>query len=156
MSETEIIIEPGRQDIVITRVFDAPPDVVFKAVTDPNLIPAWWGPRSAAIEVDVMDVKPGGRWRFVHRDESGAEHGFRGVYHDVAAPERIVQTFEFEGAPGHVALETLTLEEVDGGTRYTAQAVHQSVESRDAAVRSGMEAGARETVERLAEVIAKL
>lgn len=156
MSETEFVIEPGRQDIVITRVFDAPRDIVFKAVTDPNLIPAWWGPRSTTIEVDAMDVQPGGRWRFVHRDESGGAYGFHGVYHDVAAPERIVQTFEFEGAPGHVVLETLTLEDVGGRTRYTAQAVHQSVESRDAAVRSGMEAGARETVDRLAELVASL
>ncbi|MFW6090554.1 MAG: SRPBCC family protein [Actinomycetota bacterium] len=156
MNETDIIIEPGRQDIVITRLFDAPRDVVFNAITDPALIPAWWGPRSATVEVDVMEAKPGGRWRFVHRDDTGAGHGFHGVYHDVVAPERIVQTFEFEGAPGHVVLETLTLEDVDGRTRYTAQAVHQSVESRDAAVRSGMETGARETVERLAELVAKL
>lgn len=93
---------------------------MFKAVIDPTLIPAWWGPRAATVEVDVMDAKPGGRWRFVHRDDNGAEYGFHGVYHDVVAPERIVQTFEFEGAPRHVVLETLTLEEMDGRTRYTA------------------------------------
>jgi uncharacterized protein YndB with AHSA1/START domain len=156
MAETEFIIEPGRQDIVIARVFDAPREVVFKAITDPALVPSWWGPRRYTTKVDRMDVRPGGMWRFVNGDDAGGEYGFHGVYHDVVAPERIVQTFEFEGAPGHVALETLTLEEVDGKTRYVAQSVHQSVEARDAMVRSGMEGGARETLERLAEVVAGL
>lgn len=155
MGETEFIIEPGRQDIVITRVFDAPREAVFKAVTDPELVPRWWGPRELSTEVERMDPRPGGSWRFVHHDENGGAYAFHGVYHDVVAPERIVQTFEFEGAPGHVALETLTLEDLgDGRTRYTTRALHESVESRDAAVQSGMEEGARQTIERLAEVIA--
>jgi uncharacterized protein YndB with AHSA1/START domain len=111
MSDTEFVIEPGRQDIVITRTFDAPRDVVFKAVTDPDLIPKWWGPRRYETVVDRAEVRPGGLWRFINRDADGTEYGFKGVYHDVVAPERIVQTFEFEGAPGHVALETMTLEE---------------------------------------------
>lgn len=153
MSETEFIIEPGRQDIVITRVFDAPRDVVFTAMTDPNLIPAWWGPRSLTTEVDRMEVRPGGRWRFVHRDPDGNESGFHGVYHDVQTPESIVQTTEFEGAPGQVALETLTLEEVPGGTRYVSRTLYPSVEVRDMVVQTGMESGARESIERLAEVI---
>lgn len=156
MTDLEFIIEPGRNDIVIKRTFDAPRDVVFKAATDPNLIPKWWGPRKLETVVDQMEVRPGGRWRFLNRDEDGNEYAFRGVYHDVVAPNRIVQTFEFEGAPGHVALETLTLEEVEGKTQYVAQALHQSVEARDAVVQSGMEAGARETIERLAEVVQNL
>lgn len=156
MSETEFVIEPGRQDIVITRVFDAPRDVVFKAITDPDLIPKWWGPRRLDTVVDQMDVRPGGRWRFTHGDDDNNVYGFRGVYHDVVAPERIVQTFEFEGAPGHVALETLTLEDAGGKTRYVARAVHESVEARDAMVESGMEGGARETIDRLDEVIQSL
>jgi uncharacterized protein YndB with AHSA1/START domain len=156
MADTEFVIEPGRQDIIITRTFDAPRDVVFQAVTDPNLVPKWWGPRRYETIVDRMEVKPGGRWRFFNRDAEGNDYGFKGVYHDVVAPERVVQTFEFEGAPGHVALETLTLDEVDGKTRYTVTAVHQSVEARDAMVKSGMEDGARETIERLAEVVQSL
>ncbi len=156
MADTEFVIEPGRQDIVITRTFDAPRDVVFRAVTDPELIASWWGPRRYTTRVDRMEVEPGGLWRFLNVDGDGNEYAFHGVYHDVVAPERIVQTFEFEGAPGHVALETLTLEDVDGKTRYVAQSVHQSVEARDAMVRSGMEEGARETIERLAEVVAGL
>ncbi len=156
MAETEFVIEPGRQDIVITRVFDAPRDVVFKAITDPSLIPNWWGPRRYTTEVDRMEVKPGGRWRFVNRDPDGNEFWFKGVYHDAVAPERIVQTFEFEGMPGHVSLETAAFEEVDGTTSYVGVSVFQSVEDRDAMVQSGMEEGARETMDRLAEVIRSL
>lgn len=154
MGDTEIIIEPGRQDIVLRRVFDAPREAVFKALTDPQLIPNWWGPRRYETIVDRMEVRPGGQWRFLNRDAAGTEFGFHGVYHDVVAPERIVQTFEFEGVPGHVALDTATLEEIDGNTTMVAQSVFQSVEDRDGMVQSGMEEGARETYDRLAEVIA--
>lgn len=153
MDDTEFIIEPGRQDLVITRTFDAPRDVVFAAMTDPDLIPKWWGPRDAPATVDRMEVRPGGSWRFTGSDADGNEFAFRGVYHDVVAPERVIQTFEFEPWSGQVALETLTLEEVDGRTRYVAHSVSQSVEDRDAMVASGMESGARETLERLAELV---
>lgn len=155
MGETEFVIEPGRQDIVITRVFDATPDVVFRAMTDPDLIPNWWGPRQYETIVDHAEARSGGRWRFLNRDADGNEFGFKGVYHDVVAPARIVQTFEFEGAPGHVSLETATLEEVDGRTHYRAVSVFQSIEDRDAMVKSGMEGGARETMDRLAELVEK-
>ena len=153
MGDTEIIIEPGRQDIVITRVFDAPRDVVFQAITDPTLIPNWWGPRRYETIVDRMEVRPGGLWRFLNRDAEGNEYSFKGVYHDIVAPERVVQTFEFEGVPGHVSLDTATLEEIDGKTKFIAVSVFQSIEDRDGMVQSGMEGGARETYERLAEVI---
>ncbi len=156
MAETEFVIEPGRQDIVIKRVFDAPRDVVFKAFTDPNLIPNWWGPRRYTTEVDRMEVKPGGLWRFLNRDADGNEFWFKGVYHDIVAPDRIVQTFEFEGMPGQVSLETATFDEVDGETRYVGVSVFQSVDDRDAMVQSGMEEGARETLDRFAEVLRDL
>jgi len=156
MSKTEFVIEPGRQDIVITRTFDAPRELVFKVVTDPSLIAKWWGPRQYETLVDTMDVRPGGRWRMIHDAGDGNTYGFKGVYHDVVAPERVVQTFEFEGAPGHVALETLTLEDDGGKTRYLAQSVFQSVEARDAMVQSGMEGGARETLDRLDELVQSL
>jgi uncharacterized protein YndB with AHSA1/START domain len=153
MAETEFIVEPGRHDIVIRRIFDAPREVVFQAITDRERVARWWGPRRLTTEVDEMELRPGGRWRFLNRDEKGNEFGFKGVYHDIVAPERVVQTFEFEGAPGHVSLESLTLEEVDGRTRYVARSVHESVEARDAMVESGMESGARETLDRLAEIV---
>lgn len=151
--ETNLTVEPDTQEIEITRVFDAPHERVFEANADSNLIPEWWGPRRYTTVVDEMDVRPGGKWRFINRDSEGNEHVFHGVYHDVVAPERIVQTSEFEGTPGHVSLETATFEEVDGKTRLTVQSVFRSVADRDATVESGMEEGVRETWERLAELV---
>lgn len=153
MGETEFVIEPGRQDIVITRVFDATPDVVFRAMTDPDLIANWWGPRRYETIVDHAEARSGGSWRFRNRDADGNEYAFKGVFHDVVPSERIVQTFEFEGAPGHVSLETATLERAGGRTRYRAVSVFQSVEDRDAMVKSGMEGGARDSMDRLAELV---
>jgi len=153
MGETEFIIEPGRQDIVIKRTFDAPRDVVFRALTDPTLIPNWWGPRRYETIVDAMEPRAGGRWRFINRNpQSGEEFGFHGVFHEVT-PELIVQTDEFEDFPGVPALEWMTLEEHDGKTTVTSVSLAPSVEARDMVVASGMESGARETYDRLAEVV---
>jgi len=149
---TEIVIEPGRHDIVIKRVFDAPRDVVFRAMTDPRLIPSWWGPGYLTTTVDVMEVRHGGRWRYVQRDPEGNEYAFRGVYHEVT-PERTIQTFEWEGLPGHVSLDSLTLDEHDGRTTYLGVSVFQSVEDRDGMVASGMETGLREGMLRLEALI---
>ena len=154
MSETEFVIEPGRQDIIIRRVFDAPPDVVFKAFTDPVIVSRWMGPAKYEATIDHWDATPGGRWRFIHRDpDDGAEYAFKGVFHDVAAPGRLIRTFEYEGWPGRVSLETATFEEVEGQTRYMGVSVFQSVEDRDGMVKSGMEEGAREGFDRLAEIV---
>lgn len=138
----------------MTRTFDAPRDLVFKTMTDPNLIPRWWGPRYLTTTVDEMDLRPGGRWRYLQRDPQGNEHAFHGVYHDITAPERLVFTFEYEGVPGHVLLDTVTLEGVDGKTRLTDQSVFQSVADRDGMVQSGMESGATEMMDRLEELLA--
>jgi uncharacterized protein YndB with AHSA1/START domain len=104
-----ISAEPGGREIVITTVFDAPRELVFKACTDPNLIPQWWGLEEHTTTVDTMDVRPGGVWRLVSRDSNGNEFAFKGVYHSVVPPERLVRTSEFEGMPSHVSLETATL-----------------------------------------------
>jgi uncharacterized protein YndB with AHSA1/START domain len=157
--QTTITAEPGKQEIVITREFDAPRDLVFKAWMDPKLIPQWWGPRSLSTEVDKMDVRPGGQWRFINRDAKGNEYAFHGVYHEILAPERVIDTFEFEGLPenGHVTLETLKLEELPGGrTRLTTQSVFQSVADRDGALQSGMAEGIDDTYDRLAELLKKM
>jgi uncharacterized protein YndB with AHSA1/START domain len=151
---TRTIAEPGKQEIVIRRVYDAPRGLVFRAYTDPALIPLWWGPRRFATIVDKLDARPGGLWRFLNRDADGKEYAFHGVYHEVAAPERIVATFEFEGAPGHVSLETLRLEESGGRTMLTNISVFQSVADRDEMLKGGMEEGAAETMDRLAELLA--
>ena len=151
---TRIIAEPGKQEIIMKRIYDAPRALVFKAYTDRAIIPQWWGPRRYATIVDKLDARPGGLWRFLNRDKDGTEYAFHGVYHEVAAPERIVATFEFEGVPGHVSLETLTLEESGGRTTLTNRSVFQSVADRDGMLQEGMEEGATETMDRLAELLA--
>src|ERR1700726_2543810 len=158
-SQTNILAEPGKQEIVITREFDAPRELVFKAVMDPELVSQWWGPRYLSTEVDTMDVRPGGQWRFINRDAEGKEYAFHGVYHQVLAPERVIDTFEFEGLPetGHVTLETMKLEELPGGrTRLITQSVFQSLADRDAVLQSGMEEGVNDTYDRLSELLKKM
>ncbi len=152
---TRIIAERGKQEVIITRVFDAPRNLVFEAYTDPDLIPQWWGPKRFTTAIDQMDVKSGGQWRFVQCDATGGEYAFRGVYHEVLSPERLVDTFEFEGMPGHVSLETLILEEVGGKTKMTGRSVFQTVEDRDGMLRSGMEERVLESMDRLAELLKK-
>jgi uncharacterized protein YndB with AHSA1/START domain len=158
MAETEVIFEPGRQDIVVTRVFDAPRDVVFRAFTDPALIPRWWGSRRFTTEVEQMEVRRGGQWRFVARNpDSGNAYGFRGVYHDVVAPELIVATLEFEpGGPGHLQLVTERFEEQGGATRYVNVSLFESVADRDGWVPTDMDKGIRESMELLEDVLGEL
>ena len=139
--------------IVIEHTFDAPRALVFKAYTDRDSIPRWWGPRRLTTTVDQMDVRPGGAWRFVSRGADGAEFAFRGVYREIVPPERLVWTFEFEGAPGHVSLETVTFEEQGGKTKVTNTALYQTAGDRDAMLKSGMEGGVKETMERLDELL---
>jgi len=151
--DTEIVIEPGKQDVVFRRSFDAPRDVVFRALTDPALIPSWWGPRKYETIVDKQETRPGGEWRYINRNaETGEEFGFHGFYHAVSM-DLVVMTNEFEGYPGVPALEWMTLEEKDGKTLLTAVSLASSVEVRDMVVATGMEGGARETYDRLDEVI---
>jgi len=153
MSDMEVIIEPGKQDIVFKRSFDAPRDVVFKALTDPKLISSWWGPRKYETIVDRQEARDGGSWRYINRNpETGEEFGFHGVFHKVS-PELVAQTSEFEGFPGVPALEWMTLEERNGRTYLTAVSLAPSVEARDMVVATGMESGARETYDRLEEVV---
>lgn len=157
--KTTITAEPGKQEILVTREFDAPRELVFKAFTDSTLIPQWWGPRYLSTEVDTIEVRPGGQWRFINRDAEGKEYAFHGVYHEILAPERIIDTFEFEGLPetGHVTLETMRLEELPGRrTRLIVQSVFQSVADRDGMLQSGMEEGLDDTYDRLAELLKKM
>ena len=128
---------------------------MFAAYTDPELIPEWWGPRGTTTIVDQMDVRPGGAWRFVHRDPDGTETGFRGTYREVTPPERIVQTFEWEGMPGHVMVDTATFEDLGGRTKVTTTSLFHTPEERDGMLASGMERGLTETHDRLAELLAQ-
>jgi uncharacterized protein YndB with AHSA1/START domain len=137
---TTIEADPTVPVIRITRDFDATPAQVFLAHTDPTLFARWVGPDGMTTTVDYWDARTGGSWRYVAGAEN-AEHGFRGCFHDVR-PDRIVQTFTWEGEPDGVALETLTFEDLGGGrTRLHAQSLCDSFEARDAWLRSGMEVG---------------
>jgi uncharacterized protein YndB with AHSA1/START domain len=144
---------PSDRKIVMTRVFDAPRELVFKAYTDPQAISQWWGPRGSTTTVDKMDVKPGGIWRFINRDQDGGEYPFNGVFQDITPPDLLSYTFEWEGLPGHIVFETVTFEEHDGKTTVTATALFDSVEDRDGMLSSGMESGARESWGRLTEYL---
>lgn len=154
----KVIAEPGKQEIIMSRTFDAPRELVFKAMNDPKLIPQWWGPRQYTTIVDKMEVRPGGEWRFVQRGKDGNEHTFKGVYHEIHAPEWVITTFEYEQMPepGHVVLQKVTLEEQGGKTLYTEKSVYLTVEDRDGMLQSGMEGGATETLDRLEEILATM
>jgi uncharacterized protein YndB with AHSA1/START domain len=156
MGKTRITAEPGIPQILIEREFDAPRDLIYRAWTDPDLLVQWLGPRRLTMIIDRFDVRDGGTWRYIHREADGTEHGFHGVFHGDPSPDGIVQTFEYEGAPGHVALDTLTLEERDGKTLVRTNSVYQTVEARDAMVASGMEHGVNDGFDRLDELVATL
>lgn len=155
-TRTAEVTTPGEREIRTVREFDAPRERVFAAFTDPELIPEWWGMRESKTVVDKMDVRPGGEWRYVQESPDGSEHGFRGVYREVTPPERIVQTWEWEGMPGHVCIETAEFEDLgDGRTRIVGTSLFHTQEERDGMVDSGMETGLNETYQRLDELLAK-
>ena len=152
-ARTEFVAEAGSHAVVMTRVFDAPRERMFKVYTDPLLIPQWWGTKRLTTVVDKIELKPGGVWRYVQRGADGDAFAFHGVYHEIAPPKRMVSTLEFEGVAAQVVLETATFEELEGKTRVTNRSVFQAVEDREGMVRSCMEQGALETMERLAELV---
>jgi uncharacterized protein YndB with AHSA1/START domain len=151
---TKIMAEPGSPEIRITREFEAPRELVFRVITDPQLVSQWWGPAYLTTEVQEMDVRSGGKWRFLQRDPEGTEYLFYGEYREVSPPERLVQSFEFAGMEGHGSLDSLVLVEREGKTIWTSTSVFANVEDRDAMIQSGMEEGVHETYDRLAEVLA--
>lgn len=141
--------------VSMTRVFDAPRELVFKAYTDPAIVPQWWGLRSNTTVVEKMEVRPGGEWRFVQRSANGVQHGFYGEYREVVPPEKLVSTFEYEGMPGHVVVDSAVFEQLpDGKTKLTVTSQFANKEDRDGMLASGMEVGANETWDRLSEVLA--
>lgn len=159
MSKTKITAEPGKQEFFMTRDFDAPRELVFKAHTDPELYTRWLGPRRLTMTLEKFEPRSGGVWRYIHRDKDGNEYGFHGVIHEVLPPERIIDTFEYEGLPekGHVALQTLRLQELPGGrTKLTVQAVFQSVADRDGMMQSGADEGVNESHDRLDELLKEM
>jgi uncharacterized protein YndB with AHSA1/START domain len=158
-TKTKIIAEPGKQEIIISREFDAPRELVFKAFTDPKFYIHWLGPRELTMTIEKFELRNGGSWRYIHKDIDGNEYAFHGVIHEFTPPERIIDTFEFEGLPekGHVILETVRFEELPGNrTKLTSQSVFQSVADRDGMLQSGMERGVNDSYQRLDELLAKM
>jgi uncharacterized protein YndB with AHSA1/START domain len=147
------VTTPTDREIVMTRVFDAPRDLVFEAHSSCEHMSKWWGPRRYEIGSCDMDFRPGGAWRIVHRGADGEEHGFRGEFREIVRPERITWTFEYEGMPGHVSVQTVTFEEHDAKTTLMATVVFDTVEDRDGMLQSGMESGAAESMDRLEEYL---
>src|SRR5687768_7995410 len=134
------ITTPSDREIRIERIFNAPRDRVWKAMTDPKLVAQWCG-RGNKLVIERFELKRGGHWRFVEHGPEGV-HGFEGRYREVTPPERVVQTFEWDGMPGHVVVETMTLEDLgDGRTRLVALLLFNSKEERDGMLSSGMEQG---------------
>lgn len=157
-NQTTVTAEPGRQELFITREFDAPRALVYRAHVDPDLYVQWLGPRGYEMILETFEPHSGGRYRYIHKDKDGNEYGFHGVYHEMSE-NLMIQTFEFEGLPerGHVILDTMRLEELPGDrTRVTIQSVYQSVEDRDGMIQSGMERGVTEGYERLDELLEKM
>jgi uncharacterized protein YndB with AHSA1/START domain len=154
-SETTLTL-PSNREILIQRTFDAPRRLVFEALTKPEHVAQWYGPRYLKLQVCEIDFRVGGRWRYVLRDPEGNEHGFSGEYREIVPPERVVTTEGYEAMPGHEYVATLTLDEQDGKTTLRSHLVYQSPEDRDGHIQSGMEPGMRETYDRLAELLATL
>ncbi len=140
----------GTREIEVQRIFNAPREEMFRAYTDPRILERWWGSEDLSTVVEKMEVRPGGIWRVVQRDRSGNHvAAFHGVYHEAVAPWRLINTFEYEGMPGHVLLETVTFEDRKGATLMTDQMVYQSVQDRDMILQSGLQEMAAATLDRL-------
>ncbi len=157
MSKNNLVVE--REDLAFTmsRIFDAPRKLVWKVCTDPEMIPKWWGPRQYTTVVDVMDLKVGGKWRYVQTDAEGNEHAFNGVFTEITPPERLAYTFEYEPMAGHVSTDTITFEEQpDGKTKLIARTTFNTIEDLEGMLQPGMESGAVETWDRLEGLLAQV
>ena len=156
-NKTVVTAEPGNQELFITREFDAPRDLVFKAHTDPELYRQWIGPHGMTMTIDKWECRDGGSYKYTHMRD-GHKYAFFGVNHEVHTPDRIIGTFEFDGLPerGHVIMGKTLFEDLpDGRSRMVHQSVFFSVEARDAMIQSGMERGVTEGYEKLDDLLAK-
>lgn len=156
---TKVVAEPGKQECFIIREFDAPREMVFKAFSDPDIFIQFWGPDNVPMKIDYYNFKSGGSYRYRNFDQEGNELcAFSGVIHEVAAPERVIQTSEFDTMPerGHVVLESILFESLPGNrTKLTFHEVCRSVADRDAMVMSGMDSGLEQGFKRLDNLLEK-
>ncbi|TFV91769.1 polyketide cyclase [Blastococcus sp. CT_GayMR20] len=153
--ETQIVADPDVPLVRIIREFDAPPEKVYRAHVDPELVARWMGPKDLQVRIESWDCRTGGSWRFVNI-AGGEEYAFRGCFHEVRPNELIVQTFTWEGMPDGVALEKLSFEVLGNGrTRLTTTSLVDSFEGRDGFLASGMEVGVNEGYEKLDDLLAR-
>ncbi|MFL5501446.1 MAG: SRPBCC family protein [Gemmatimonadaceae bacterium] len=149
------VTTPTDREIRIERIFNASRDRVWQAMTDPELVAEWWG-RGNKLVIEKLEVKRGGHWRFVEHSAEGV-HGFEGRFREVTPPERVVQTFEWDGMPGYVIINTMTLEELgDERTRMVTTSQFYSTEERDGMLQSGMEGGMNQSYEALDRLLSRL
>ena len=146
----------GDREILITREFDAPAALVYRAWTDPELVPRWWTARRGTMDLCEIDLRVGGAWRYVMTAEGGFEVGFHGEYREIVPGERLVHTEVYEGMPDAAALDTITFEERDGRTLVTMLVTHELPEHRDAHIASGMEHGLQDALDLLEETARSL
>ncbi len=152
---TSIVTTPGDREIRIERVFDAPREMLWRAMTEPKLVAQWWG-RGNKLDIERLEVTRGGHWRYVEHSD-GQDHGFEGRFADVVRPERIEQTFEWDGQPGHPCLNTAVLEDLgDGRTRLVETSLFFTKEERDGMIQSGMEQGMNQSFAELDKLLKTL
>jgi uncharacterized protein YndB with AHSA1/START domain len=143
------------RELRVERIFNAPRDRVWKAMIDPTLLAQWWG-RGNKLVVEKYEPKKGGHWRFVEHSDHG-QHGFEGRFAEVTAPARIQMTFEWDGMPGHVSLETMELEDLgDGRTRLNVHTIFMTAADCEGMMSSGMETGMNQSYDALDKVLATM
>jgi uncharacterized protein YndB with AHSA1/START domain len=149
------VTTPADREVRIERVFDAPRERVWRAMTDPELVAQWWG-RGNRLVIEKMELERGGHWRFVEHSDHGV-HGFEGRYREVTPPHRMAMTFEWDGMPGYVAIDTVTLEDLgDGRTKVVTESLFHTTDERDGMLKSGMETGLNQSYAALDRLLAKL
>ncbi|MDQ6674052.1 MAG: SRPBCC family protein [Chloroflexota bacterium] len=150
-----MVTTPTDREIRIERVFNAPRERVWRAMTEPALVAEWWG-RGNRLDIERLEVERGGHWRFVEHSPEGV-HGFEGRFREVTPPERVVQTFEWDGMPGYVVVNTTTLHDLgDGRTRVVTESLFHTTDERDGMLSSGMQSGLEQSYAALDALLARL
>jgi uncharacterized protein YndB with AHSA1/START domain len=152
--EKAIVTTPTDRSIHVERVFNAPRDRVWRAFTEPDLVAQWWG-RGNKLVIERMEVERGGHWRYVEHGPDG-EHGFEGRYREVTPQDRLAMTFEWDGMPGHVAIETITFEDLGERTKVVNTTLFHTTEERDGMIQAGMETGMNQSFEALDRLLEKM
>lgn len=154
--KTKVTASPGGYEIVIERTFATTPEKLWRAYTEPEIFAKWQGPDNLETIIKDWEMKPGGKWSYVAKGPDGSEYGFHGVTHELVPAERSVQTFEYEGTPGHVAMNTAYFTREGDATKVRVVSVFQSPDDRDGMIAAGMEGGMNEGYARLDEIVKSL